>query len=78
MCQCQETREDESHLVSGNCPVYGEIRNQFDELDNDDDLVQFFNAVLEKGDSLEEQEREKKEQEKKKQKMMPDPGGTGA
>ena len=72
------TREDESHLLAGICPVYGEIRKQFDELDNDDDLVQFFNAVLEKRDSIEEQEKEQKEQEKKKQKKRPDPRGTGA
>ena len=50
--------------MSGTCPVYGEIRNQFDELNKDEELVKFFNAVLEKRDISEEQEKEKMEQEK--------------
>jgi hypothetical protein len=62
LCQCQESREDESHLLSGKCPIYGEIRKQYGALENDDDLVEFFNAVLEKRDTLEEQQKEQKQQ----------------
>ena len=50
--------------MSGTCRVYREIRNQFDELNNDEELIKFFNAVLEKRDFLEEQEKEQMEQEK--------------
>ena len=45
LCRCEEAREDESHLVSGKCKVYG-------DLTSDDGLVQFFTAVLAKRDQL--------------------------
>ena len=45
-------------------PVYGEIRNQFGALDNDDDLVKFFNSVLEKRDQIDEQQKDQKKQKK--------------
>ena len=38
LCQCQEAREEESHLVSGNCPVFGEIWAKFNNLDDDENL----------------------------------------
>lgn len=54
LCQCREAREEESHLLSGNCPVYGEIWAKYDKLDDDDNLVNFFNEVLNLRDELEE------------------------
>ena len=53
LCQCREAREEESHLLSGNCPVYGEIWAKFNNLDDDDSLVKFFNEVLSLRDELE-------------------------
>ena len=29
MCRCGSDREEESHIVSGNCEVYGDLRLQF-------------------------------------------------
>ena len=52
--------------------MYGEIRNRFDDLEKDDDLVLFFNAVLEKRDALEEQEKELREEEKELRKQEKD------
>jgi hypothetical protein len=28
MCRCTEEREEESHLLAGNCPVYGDLREK--------------------------------------------------
>ena len=53
LCQCRESREDESHLLSGNCSVYGELLAKYDNLDDDDTLVKFFNEVLSMRDELE-------------------------
>ena len=52
------TREEESHLISGNCEVYGDIRDKFENLDDDQNLVKFFNEVLARRDVLEDEERE--------------------
>ena len=56
LCQCREAREEESHLLSGNCPVYGEIWAKYENLDDDDNLVSFFNEILNLRDELEENE----------------------
>ena len=56
LCQCRESREDESHLLSGNCSVYGELLAKYDNLDDDDTLVKFFNEVLSMRDELEANE----------------------
>ena len=56
LCRCQMFREEESHLLSGNCEVYGDIRRRYDNLDDDANLVQFFNEVLQMRDALEEKE----------------------
>ena len=57
LCQCREAREEEQHLLSGSCPVYGDIRARFGDLREDGDLVTFFGAVLERREELEEEER---------------------
>ena len=60
LCRCQMYREEESHLLSGNCEVYGDIRRRYDNLDDDANLVQFFNEVLQMREALEEKEKENK------------------
>ena len=60
MCRCGN-RENESHIREGICPIYNDIWQKYENLDNDEDLVNFFSAVLErrrKIESLEESERE--------------------
>ena len=51
---------EESHLLSGNCEVYGEIKNKYSNLNDDAQLVKFFNEVLDRRDKLEEEEKIKK------------------
>ena len=63
MCKCGEAREEESHLLSGDCETYGEIRDKYSDLNDDNQLVDFFNEVLAKRDKLEEEERNKKREE---------------
>ena len=58
LCRCQKSKEEESHLISGNCEIYGDIRAKYVNLDNDVDLVNFFNEVLAKRDKIEEKEKE--------------------
>ena len=45
---------EEDHLTSGECEVYGDIRRQFGDLDNIENLTNFFEEVLKKRDILEE------------------------
>ena len=42
--------------MSGNCEVYGEIRGKYDNLEDDENLVQFFTEVLQMRDELDEKE----------------------
>ena len=60
LCRCGE-RETESHITAGACPIYTDIWETKGDVKNDDDLLKFFSAVLERRgllDRLEEQERE--------------------
>ena len=57
LCKCGEAREEESHLISGTCQVYGEIRHKYSNLNDDKQLVDFFNEVLSRRDELEEKEK---------------------
>ena len=52
LCLCKDSREDESHLLSGSCKVYGDLTEGFCDLTNDDELVEFFAAVLSRRDQL--------------------------
>ena len=56
-CRCQTSVEDKGHIVSGQCPVYGDLRTQFGDLGEDKNLVNFFRAVLDRRDQLEEDDR---------------------
>ena len=51
-------REEESHLLYGECPVYADIRDQFQDFDCDNNLVEFFNLVLARRDELDGEEIE--------------------
>jgi hypothetical protein len=62
LCRCQEAREEEGHLLSGSCPVYGDIRAGYGDLREDGELVAFFGEVLERREELEEEERSREAQ----------------
>jgi hypothetical protein len=63
LCWCREAREEEQHLLSGACRVYGDIRARFGELQEDSDLVAFFGEILERREELEEEEERRREAE---------------
>ena len=52
LCHCQKARENEEHLISGECETYGEIRENFKNLDDLETLTKFFDAILKKRDLL--------------------------
>ena len=55
LCSCREVREEEAHLLSGSCRVYGDIRRLYGDLDDEEDLISFFNQVLERREELDAQ-----------------------
>ena len=57
LCRCKGAKEEEGHIVTGDCPVYGDLRSQFGDLGEDQNLADFFKAVLDRRDSLEEEDR---------------------
>ena len=57
MCRCGSDREEEGHIISGQCEVYGDLRSQFGDLKEDKNLVLYFQAVLDRRDNLEEEDR---------------------
>ena len=57
MCRCKKEVEEEGHIVSGQCEVYGDLRSQFGNLQEDKNLINYFQAVLDRRDSLKEEDR---------------------
>ena len=57
LCRCRREKEDETHLLSGNCEVYGEIRKKYGNIDDDKTMVEFFNEVLAMRDLLEDRQK---------------------
>ena len=55
--------EEQEHLPR-HCPMYDDIREKYQDLDSDENLVPFFWEVLERRDKV--NEKEKKDKEKKK------------
>ena len=43
--------------MTGNCQVYGDLKSQFGDLQEDANLVEFFKAVLDRRDMLEDEDR---------------------
>ena len=50
-------REEEGHIISGQCEVYSDLRAQFGDLKEDKNLVMYFQAVLDRRDTLDEEDR---------------------
>ena len=68
MCRCESSIESEAHLIEGRCPVYGNIREKYEDLEkNDEDLIRLFNEILAMREALEEEERKEKEKEKEEE-----------
>ena len=58
MCLCLQSKEKESHIISEQCPVYSDIRKKYLNFDNDEDLVLYFDEVLERRDLIDSMERD--------------------
>ena len=61
LCRCGNERESEDHITK-ECPVYDDIRKEYESLTDDSQLASFFSRVLERRDlvdNLDEGENEK-------------------
>ena len=58
LCRCGKHREKEIHLTSRDCPVYNDLREKYSDLDNDEDLVSYFQEVLERRDAIDQLEED--------------------
>ena len=56
--KCNMAREEEGHLLSGLCSVYGDLTEKFNDLTDIENLIQFFNEVLERRDMLDKQDKQ--------------------
>ena len=52
LCLCKESREEESHLLSGECTVYGDLTLKYSDLSSDDNLADLFRDVLARREQL--------------------------
>ena len=55
-------------MTEGQCPVYGNLKEKYENIDNDEDLIRLFNEILEMRETLEEEERRKEEERKEREK----------
>ena len=52
LCRCNKAREDESHLTSGDCKVFGDLLDKFGDLSNYENLIKFSGEVLSRRDEI--------------------------
>ena len=53
-CLCGVEVEEESHLLSGRCKVYGDLRSMVVDVRDDHQLPTFFAAILKRREQMEE------------------------
>jgi hypothetical protein len=63
MCRCEESKEDEPHLVAGKCTVYNDIRENYGDLTEDNELVKYFSEVMERREIIDKLNEEENEME---------------
>ena len=61
MCICLDSKEKENHIISGYCPIYSDIREKYQNFDSDEDLVLFFDEVLERRDLIQSMEKDEED-----------------
>ena len=66
LCKCEESRENESHLMAGQCKVYGDLTEKYSDFTDDNNLVQFFTEVLDRRDRLDKEQLDKERLDKEK------------
>lgn len=55
LCKCKEAKEEECHLTSGQCKVYGDLTEKFSDLTEINSLVQLFQEILARRDKLDKE-----------------------
>ena len=60
MCRCGDERESENHIMK-ECPIYEDIRMQYEDLKDDMQLAHFFTKVLERRDLVDNVENGEEE-----------------
>ena len=50
-----QAREEESHLTSGRCTLFGDLGERFGDLHDDENLVHFFQEVLARRDKMDKE-----------------------
>ena len=58
LCLCGE-REEQEHIMR-HCKIYDDIRDKYGNMDNDDELVQFFRELLERRDNVRDEEEKRR------------------
>ena len=58
MSICGTEKEKESHIKEGNCEAYRSIRQKYDDLEDDNNLLEYFKEVLERREKLQEEDEE--------------------
>ena len=64
LCKCEESREDESHIMAGHCKVYGDLTEKYPDFTDNNSLVQFFTEVLYRRDRLDKEQLDKEQLDK--------------
>ena len=54
LCRCLVNIENEAHLKDGMCHVYRDIREKYDTLEDDENLVNFFSEVIARRNALDD------------------------
>jgi hypothetical protein len=73
MCRCDREKEDEAHIVAGNCPVYEDIRDTYGDLNDDAELVKYFKEVLDRRELMDKLSEEEEAEEETRQGGGPSP-----
>ena len=55
LCLCSESQEEESHLLTDQCKVYGDLTLKYGDLTDVNNLVQFCSDVLARRDALDKE-----------------------
>ena len=61
MCKCGISKEKEKQITSSYFPVYSDIRGEYQGFDKDDDLVSYFNRVLDRRDKIDALEQDERD-----------------
>ena len=66
LCRCG-AREQQEHIIS-HCEIYKDIREKYNDINNEENMVSFFQEVLKKRDALDEEEKEERRSRRRKEK----------